>query len=45
LVDDYNLLYATGISSNNILKNKTIHTEKEVREQYLEKEEKHQEKN
>jgi len=43
LVDDYNLLYATGISSNNILKTKTIDTEKEVREQYLEKEEKHQE--
>ena len=42
LVDDYNLLYVTGISSNNVLKKQTEQAEKEVRENYLSKNEKHQ---
>jgi len=42
LVDDYNLLYVTGMSSNNVLKKQTEQAEKEVRENYLNKNEKHQ---
>ena len=42
LVDDYNLLYATGIPSNEVLKKQTKKLEKTVRETYLSKKEKHQ---
>jgi len=42
LVDDYNLFYATGIASNNVLKNHTKDLEKIVKETYLSKKEKHQ---
>ena len=42
LVDEYNLLFATGIASNNVLKQKTIRAEKAVRKLYLEQGEKHQ---
>lgn len=42
LVDDYNLLYATGIASNEVLKKQTKELEKIVRETYLSKKEKHQ---
>ncbi len=43
LVDDYDLLYATGVASNEVLKKQTQETEKYVRETYLAKNEKHQE--
>lgn len=42
IVDQYNLRYATGIASNNILKKKTARAEKAVRKLYLEKGVKHQ---
>lgn len=42
VVDEYNLHFATGIASNNVLKQKTIRAEKAVRKLYLEKGEKHQ---
>jgi len=42
LVDDYNLYYATGIASNNVLKTHTKDLEKIVRDRYLSKNEKHQ---
>ena len=42
LVDDYDLLYATGIASNEVLKKQTKELEKTVREIYLSKKEKHQ---
>jgi hypothetical protein len=42
LVDDYDLLYATGIASNEVLKKQTKELEKTVRETYLSKKEKHQ---
>ena len=42
LVDEYNLLFASGIASNNMLKQKTIRSEKAVRKLYVEQEEKQQ---
>jgi len=42
LVDDYNLHYATGIASNNVLKTHTKDLEKIVKDTYLSKNEKHQ---
>ena len=42
LVDEYNLLYATGIASNEVLKKQTKELEKTVRDTYLSKKEKHQ---
>ena len=42
LVDDYDLLFATGIASNNVLKKEVAVLESEVKEGYLEKGEKHQ---
>jgi len=43
LVDDYNLFFATGIASNNVLKKEVSKLEKEVKDIYLSKGEKHQE--
>lgn len=42
LVDDYNLLFVTGIASNNVLKQKTLRAEKAVRKLYLADGAKHQ---
>lgn len=42
IVDQYNLTFATGIASNNVLKQKTIRAEKAIRKLYLEKGKKHQ---
>jgi hypothetical protein len=42
LVDDYNLFYATGIVSNEVLKKHTKALEEAVRENYLNNKEKHQ---
>jgi len=42
LVDEYNLLYATGISSNEVLKKQTKELEETVRKTYLSQKEKHQ---
>ena len=43
LVDDLDLFFATGIASNNVLKKEVAKLEKEVKDTYLSKEEKHQE--
>ena len=42
LVDQYNLYYATGIASNNVLKNHTKDLGKIIKDTYLSKKEKHQ---
>jgi hypothetical protein len=42
LVDEYNLLFATGIASNNVLKKEVAELEKEVKNTYLSESEKHQ---
>lgn len=42
LVDDYHLFFATGIASNNVLKKEVAALEKEVKDTYLSKAEKHQ---
>lgn len=42
LVDDYNLYFATGIASNEVLKRKTKRAEKAVRILYLNESKKHQ---
>jgi len=43
LVDDFDLLFATGIASNNVLKQEVAELEKEIKDTYLSKKEKHQE--
>ena len=43
LVDDYHLFFTTGIASNNVLKKEVDALEKEIKETYLSKKEKHQE--
>jgi len=42
LVDDYDLLYATGIAANEVLKKQTKELEQTVKDTYLSKKEKHQ---
>lgn len=42
VADKYSLFFATGIASNNILKNKVLRAEKAVRKLYLEQGKKHQ---
>jgi hypothetical protein len=42
LVDEYNLLFATGIASNNVLKKEVAQLEKEIKDKYLSQKEKHQ---
>jgi len=42
LVDDYNLLFVTGIASNSVLKNKVSRAEKAVKHLFLNQGEKHQ---
>ena len=43
LVGNYDLYFATGIASNNVLKKEVAELEKEVKDTYLSKREKHQE--
>lgn len=42
LVDDFNLFFATGIASNNVLKKKVSLLEKQIKDVYLSEGEKHQ---